>query len=217
MGSVKKTKTTSRALTIRNIFDKKFKTFEFEGVWKDVLGEMETSGVVLVYGVDKNGKTGFSLQFAKMLSKLEKVLYVSAEEGTSMAFVDNCRRAGITPAYKSLLLEEYIPITDLDEKLQKRKAARIVFIDNMTVYSDELKNGVFYQFVKRHPEKLFVFIAHEERGEPYTATAKLCRKLAKVIVHVKGLACFVSGRVPGGVLTVDESRATLFHGQAILS
>lgn len=211
----KREKVTSRALTIRNIFDKKFKTFEFDGVWNDVFSDLETSGIVLVYGVDKNGKTWFSLMFAKMLSHIEKVLYVSAEEGARKAFVDNCRRAGITPANRSLLIEEYIPIDELSEKLSKRKSARIVFIDNMTIYNDELKNGVFRQLLKKHSDKLFVFIAHEERGEPYTATAKLCRKLADVIVHVKGLACFVSGRVPGGTLTINEEKATLFHGQSI--
>jgi len=212
-----KVKPASRALTIRNIYDKKFKTFKFEGVWNDVFSDLETSGVILVYGIDKNGKTWFSLMFAKMLSYIEKVTYVSAEEGTCKTFVDNCRRAGITPANKSLLIEEYIPIDELSEKLSKRKSARIVFIDNMTIYNDELKNGIFRQLIKTHSDKLFVFIAHEERGEPYTATAKLCRKLAKVIVHVKGLACFVSGRVPGGTLMVDETKATLFHGQSIIT
>lgn len=212
-----KAKPASRALTIRNIYDKKFKTFKFEGVWNDVFADLETSGVILVYGVDKNGKTWFSLMFAKMLSTIEKVLYVSAEEGARKAFVDNCRRAGITPANKSLLIDEYIPIDELSEKLSKRKSARIVFLDNITVYNDELKNGVFRQLIKKHSDKLFVFIAHEDRGEPYTATAKLCRKFADVIVHVKGLACFVSGRVPGGTLSIDENKAALFHGQSIIT
>jgi len=70
-------------------------------------------------------------------------------------------------------------------------------------------------FIERNPEKLFVFVAHEERNEPYTALARLIKKLAKVIVHVKGLTCMVSGRVPGGVLTIDEQMSRLYWGNDI--
>jgi len=62
-----------------------------------------------------------------------------------------------------------------------------------------------------------IFLAHEEKREPYTATAKLCKKLAKIIVHIEGLTAFISGRCPGGTITINEQTAMLYHGSQILN
>ncbi len=107
---------------------------------------------------------------------------------------------------------EYLPLKELNEKLSKRKSAKIIVIDNITIYADELKNGGFRKMLNQHKDKLLVFIAHEERKEPYTATAKLCRKLAQIIIRVQGLTCFISGRCQGGMLMIDEEKADLYHG-----
>lgn len=203
----------ARSLTIRNIYEKKHKTFAFDGVWKTVLGDMAQRGIIVIYGREKNGKTWFALQLANMLSQYEKVLYVSAEEGVEKEFADSMKRAGIEAGNRSFGVDEYIPLDELDEKLSKRKAARIVFFDNLTIYNDEFQRGVFRKFCKKHEEKLLVFIAHEEKGEPYTSTAKIATKLAKAIVRVQGLVAFVGGRVPGGRLVVEEGRAVLYHGE----
>jgi len=198
---------------MKNLYDKKHKTFVLDGVWKEVMGEPERHGAWIIYGLEKNGKTWFALLLADYLARFGKVLYISAEEGAGSAFVDACARARISPNKKGLNVIEYEPMEDVSSYLKKRKSARIVFIDNITIYADELKNGAFRKLLKEHPDVLFIFLAHEERGEPYTATAKLCRKLAKLIFHVQGLACTVSGRCPGGKLVIDEQRAALYHGQ----
>lgn len=205
----------ARSLTIKNLYDKKYKTFAFDGVFKDTMGTPEKKGAWLIYGAEKNGKTWFALKFAEYLSKFEKTLYVSAEEGIDKTFTDSCRRANINFNNKSLHFSEYIPIEELDEKISKRKSDKIIIIDNITIYADELKNGVVRKFLKKHENKLIIFVAHEERNEPYTATAKLVRKLAKIIIRVQGLACFVSGRCPGGTLMIDENKAMLYHGTQI--
>ncbi len=202
----------ARTLTLQNLYDKKFKTFPFTGIWKDTMGQPETSGAWIVYGAEKNGKTWFALKLAEYLSSFEKTIYISAEEGTGKTFVDACSRAKLQHDKKALKFLEYTPIKELNEKLKKRRSARIVIIDNMTVYNNELRGDELRSMLKMHKNKLLIFIAHEERKEPYTATAKLCRKLAKIIVRVEGLACFVSGRCKGGTLMIDEEKACLYHG-----
>jgi chemotaxis methyl-accepting protein methylase len=132
-----------------------------------------------------------------------------------MTFVDACKRAKINLKSKSLRFLEYTPIDELDERISKKRAEKIIIIDNITIYADELKNGVVRKLLRKHKDKLIIFIAHEERNEPYTATAKLVRKLAKIIIRVQGLACFVSGRCKGGVLMIDENKAMLYHGTQI--
>jgi ribosome-associated translation inhibitor RaiA len=110
---------------------------------------------------------------------------------------------------------EYVPFDEVEEMLKKRKSRRVIFIDNLTVYKDELKGKKLFEIMQNYPNHLFILIAHEERNEPYTAVAKLAAKLAKIIIHVKGLTCQVYGRCPGGVVTIDESKSMLYWGTQI--
>ncbi|MGZ3758943.1 MAG: hypothetical protein ACXVJC_03620 [Mucilaginibacter sp.] len=197
---------------MRNVYAKKHSVFTLDGVWLDVLGEPETHGLWLIWGREKNGKTWVTLLLSNYLSKQHKVHYISAEEGTGKDFTDTCARAQISPSNKSLAMIDYESVDELNYRLKSRKSARIVVIDNITVYADELKNGGLQKLLKDNPEVLFIMLAHEDRGEPYTATAKLAKRLAKRIFYVEGLTCSVSGRGPGGRLLIDEEKAALYHG-----
>lgn len=205
----------SRLLTVKNVYDIKHEIFTLSEPWSTVLGEVDKNGLWLIWGAEKNGKTWLALQLANYLSTIQQVLYISAEEGVGFAFVESCKRAKIESKNKMLKISEYLTIDELREKLDKRRSADIIFIDNITVYNDELKNGQLRKLLNDYSTKLFIFLAHEDRGDPYTATAKLARRLAKVIIHVKGLACVFSGRIPGGVLTINEEKAKLFYNNNI--
>ena len=208
----------SRALTTKNVIDKKHSTFQFDGQWLQIFGEPEKAGAWLIYGKDKNGKTWGTLLIAQYLSKSDKVLYISAEQGISKSFKDALVRAKINPNNNKLHYSGYISLDELYEVLnRKRSAPTIVVIDNITFYTDELKNGAFRKLLKDFPKTLFIFLAHEERGEPYTATATLCKKVAEIIIHVKGLKLLVGGRCPGGEIDIDEEKAALYHGHTKLS
>lgn len=204
-----------RALNINTAYSQEFDTFEFDGVWLDVFGEATKTGVWIVYGAEKNGKSWFSLKLADYLSQFLRTLYVSAEEGLDKEFVDAMKRARLDGNNKKLLFKEYEPLEELDQYLSKRQAPKICLFDNVTIYKDELSYGGFQEFARKHSDKLLIFIAHEERNEPYTATAKMIKRLSKIIIRVQGLACFISGRCPGGTLIIDENKARLYHGQEI--
>lgn len=207
----------SRSLSIKNLYAKKFQQFEFDGLYKQAMGNPESNGIWIIWGKEKNGKTWWALKLADYLSKQAKVLYISAEEGTGLDFVDACKRAGLSSSNNNLKVEEYISVEELKTKLQSRKSANVVFIDNCTIYADELRVGALRELMKQYPQKLFVFVAHEEKREPYTALAKLARKLAKIIMHVQGLATHISGRCPGGIITIDDNKATLYWGSEIIN
>ena len=110
---------------------------------------------------------------------------------------------------------EYTELDEVENILSKRKPPKTIFFDNMTVYNDELAYGRFKKFTMKYSKTTMVFIAHEERGEPYTATAKLCKRLARYILRVKGMTAFVSGSCPGGAIMIDEESAQLCHGSQI--
>ncbi|MEM8506199.1 MAG: hypothetical protein AAF717_00155 [Bacteroidota bacterium] len=200
---------------------KKFPTYQFPEPWHIVFGLVERHGIWLVFGLDKNGKTWLSLKLAEAFSKLmggRRTLYVSAEEGVSMNLKDTAMRAKLDLSNRNLLFIGYESIPDLRIRLKRRNKPRIVFLDNSTVYQDELKNGELKQISDDHPDVLFVVVAHEDenkKGQPYLSVAKMAKKLAKIIIHVQGLACFVGGRCPGGQLTIDEEKACLYHGMQI--
>jgi hypothetical protein len=208
----------SRTLSIKNLYDKAFNFMPLEGVWEETLGRQTRSGMWLVYGFEKNGKTTFSLILANYLSTFERVLYVSGEEGTEDTFADSCRHAGVEYGNKSLHLLEYTPVNELIGRLGGRKAERIVFIDNLFVYRKEITEEILIKLKREHSDTLFVFIAHEEKGEAYPGNAESCRKLAKVIFNVKGMAVEVGGRGgAGGTLIVDRERALIYHGSRIIN
>lgn len=205
-----------RIASTTNLLTKKHATFTFNSIFYEIFGHPEKSGIWIIYGDEKNGKTWFALLLSKYLAELEQrdLLYVSAEEGTGKAFCDSIKRAGLTTKDRVKFVE-YVPMDELKAYLNKRRSARIVFIDNITVYKDELKNGVLRQLQMNYPNVLFVYLAHQEDGkskEPLGATAKLAKKLASIIVRVEGLSAFVSGRCPGGVVKVNEEKALLYHG-----
>ncbi len=210
----------SRALSPSNLFAIKHKTIDIKGgVWADVLGKPEDGGAWLIFGNDKNGKTTTAIALSKYLSQWKRVLYVSGEEGFSLSFVDTCRKVGVLSSDRKLRFLEYASIEEIELKLRnsetgrrKQNAPQVIVIDNITVYVDELKHGKVRKLLQDNPNVLFIFLAHEDGGQPYTSTAKMVKKLAKVIIRVQGLACFVSGRCPGGRLDIDPIKSQLFHG-----
>lgn len=205
----------SRTITLQNLYDKKYTTFKLEGLFHQAMGEPETTGAWIIQGAEKNGKTWWALMLFDLLSKFGKAWYISAEEGISKTFQEACKRARLNLPAPNLQFMEYIPIDELNKKLESRKAAKIIFIDNTTIYNPDMKPADLLKLLRKHPDKLFVFLAHEEKGEPYRALAKEVRKMAKLIFRVVGLTVFVSGRCPGGILTIDETKSSLYWGEAI--
>ncbi|MEN6423554.1 MAG: hypothetical protein ABFD76_16570 [Smithella sp.] len=206
----------TRSLTTRNLFDKRTgRTVRFQSpLFERAIGDAERKGIWLIYGPEKNGKTWFTLQLARDLAVSERVRYISAEEGTDKSFQDACRRAGITPADR-IIINEYIPAAELDEMLSKGKQPRIVFLDNLVVYQDELKGLGLRLLSERHPDVLFVCVAHEERREPYPASARMAKKLAKVYVHIQGLKAFVVSRFApqGGEIIINDDLSEMYWGE----
>lgn len=209
-----------RRLSVSNLNAQRFKFMPFLGEWKRILGNRERKGCWIIYGNEKNGKTTFALRLANDLSKIEPVLYVSAEEGYGYSFTWAVNRAGIMDTNRNFHTLGYIPMDELREELKSnRKAEKIVFIDNLTVYKNELKDNAVFELMRDFPNTLFVFIAHAETDDdPATAAGVLAKKMANVIFHIKGKAAFVTARAgdgEGGRIDIDEEKAPLVHGDNI--
>ncbi len=206
---------SGRSKTTANLFDKRHTaSVEFHNQeFKEVIGNAERKGCWIIYGYEKNGKTWFALRLAKEIAKGERVAYISAEEGLDASFTNAVKRAGITTS-DDILWDEYLSIEDIVAKFKKRRSANILVIDNLTMYADELKpTEIKKRLLDELPNKLIIFVAHEERKEAYPAVARMATKLAKVIFHIEGLRAFVTSRFsPGGELVIDEEKSEVYHG-----
>lgn len=206
-----------KAISTSTLLSKVYRTYEFDGVYHDVFGSPERGGIWLAYGNEKNGKTLLALLLAKLMRNYDNVLYVSAEEGTGKDFQRNVKQAKIPHDAKNIKYVEYTPLEELEMKLKSRQGPRFIIIDNVTVYNDELKNGVLRKLMVAYPNHTLLLLAHEDKKEPYTATAKLAKKLAKIIMRVEGMEVTVSGRCPGGSIILNEELAMIYHGTQILN
>lgn len=206
-----------KGISVAKLLEKKYKTFDFEGVWRDTFGTPETCGIWLIYGEEKQGKTWFALKLAEYLSQFEKVLYISAEQGLSQSFQEACIRADINPTAPNLKIVPQVLLPELEQTLKKQRAPKVVFFDNLTIYDEDFKGGKLRQLQTTYKNTLFVFVAHEEKGEPFRAIGKLCKRLAEIIIRVEGLACTISGRCPGGRLAINEEKAQLYHNTEVFN
>lgn len=202
-------------MSLKTLYQKTYTTLELPSPWKDAMGKPENKGCWIIYGAEKNGKTWFALMLAQVLSKLAKTLYISGEEGVSKTFQSSCIRAGLSADNSNLKILPYTALEELRAYLKKRRSAQFIFFDNTTVYEDELKNGGLRKLLLEFPDKLFIFIAHEEDGkkEPFRATAKLAKKLADIIMRVEGLTTHVYGRCPGGFMRIHDTLSKIYYGQ----
>lgn len=205
----------SRAYTSKNVYDLKPARFVFDGLWLDVLGAPEKRGVWLIFGKDKNGKSWGTLMLCDYLSKLEKVLFISAEQGLSGSFQECLQRAGISPSNKNINYLPFVTLAEVRKRLKRRGAAKIVVFDNLSFYTDEMNSKELKSLLADFPNTVFILLAHEEKGKPYTAVAQFALKIAEIIIHIKGLAMLIAGRCPGGNLMIDEEKSILYHGQSI--
>lgn len=207
-----------RKLSTSNLVSQVFRFMPLEGMWLRVLGKQTREGCWIIYGAEKNGKTSFALMLANYLSTIENVLYISGEEGTGYTFTDACVRSGINSDNNRIHYLGYMSIDELKSQVfSNRKCERIVFIDNITVYKNELKDLAIKELMDQYPNTLFIFLAHEENREPSTAPGELCKKLAKVIIHITGLVAIVTARGSGegGPIVIDPEKAALIHGDYI--
>jgi adenosyl cobinamide kinase/adenosyl cobinamide phosphate guanylyltransferase len=184
--------------------------------FQSTIGNAERKGCWVVYGHEKNGKTRFALKLAKEIAIHERVAYISAEEGLDDSFMGAVRCAGIT-ASDDILWDEYLSVSEIVEKFQKQRSSNIIVIDNLTMYSDEMKpTEIKKKLLDALPSKLIIFVAHEERKEAYPAIARMAKKLAKVIFHIEGLKAFVTSRFsPGGEIIINEEKSEIYHGSSI--
>ncbi len=86
---------TDKILSAKNMTAVKMKTLHLKGRWENLLGLIQTTFFLVVHGMSGEGKTHFTIQFAKYLAEnFGNVLYVSGEEGFAPTFQNKIKSLG---------------------------------------------------------------------------------------------------------------------------
>ncbi|MBE9469007.1 MAG: hypothetical protein IMY72_11910 [Bacteroidetes bacterium] len=184
-----------RAVSIDELFKRKFKVMDFTGKWKDAVGKPEAGGAWLVWGNSSQGKTRFSIQLAKYLSNFGRVAYNPLEEGISESFKKAIIDENITSKNRIIFLDKE-PIDELEKRLKKQKSPNFIIIDSLQY------TGMTYNDYKKirdeFPHKVFIFISHADGREPAGRVAKSVRYDVSVKIRVEGYKAFPQSRYGGG-------------------
>lgn len=204
-----------KALTVREVLQKKRQTFPFEGKWADAFGQPERTGVWFIWGRSGNGKTSFVMQLIAELCKYDRVAFDSLEEGDSLSMRDKLVRAGLTKAGSRLHLLNAEPISELRVRLQKRKSYNIVIIDSFQYTQLSYKDYICFK--EENKDKLIVFISHAKGSSPRGSAAEGVMYDATLKIWVEGFKAFSKGRFigPTGQYTIWEEGAAKYWGEDI--
>ena len=182
----------TKLLSASQVLTIKRKTIQLEGAWGDCLGEIDRTGVVLVWGQSGNGKSSAAMSLAKELTKYGKVLYVSLEEGYALSFQNTLRRYSMQDCKSNFQVVTGEDIEAISERLSKRRSADFVVIDSFQY--TQLNYKRYLEFKKRHSNKLIIFVSHADGRKPAGRAAERVKYDADQKIWVEGYKAISNGR-----------------------
>ena len=201
-----------RALTVKEILNKKRQTFPFEGKWADAFGQPERTGVWFVWGRSGNGKTSFVMQLIEELCKYDRVAFDSMEEGDSLSMRQKLVRHGLGKVGSRFHLLNAEPMDELKERLARRKSYNIIVIDSFQYTQMSYRD--YIQFKEQNKDKLIIFISHAKGSLPRGTSAEGVMYDATLKIWVEGFKAFSKGRFIGqtGEFTIWDEGAERYWG-----
>lgn len=201
-----------KALTVKEILNKKRQTFPFEGEWADAFGQPERTGVWFIWGRSGNGKTSFVMQLIEELCKYDRVAFDSMEEGDSLSMRQKLVRHGLGKVGSRFHLLNAEPINELKERLARRKSYNIIVIDSFQYTQMSYRD--YIQFKEQNKDKLIIFISHAKGSLPRGTAAEGVMYDATLKIWVEGFKAFSKGRFigPTGEFTIWDEGAARYWG-----
>lgn len=184
-----------RAVSVDELYKKKYIDLPLQGEWRQLLGAPERSGSWIIWGESFNGKSSFCMKLAKELCKYGRVNYNSMEEGARKSMQKTAKRNHMREVSGRFQITSE-SIEDMRERLSRRRSPDINFIDSLQ-YSD-LNKKSYKKLKEEFPDKLFVFVSHAEGKLPLGRFANFVRYDADVKILVEGYKAFSMSRLAEG-------------------
>lgn len=189
----------SRAYTPRDIEAKRYECFDWDGEWLGAFGNPSMDSRWGIQGISASGKSSFAMQLSKKLCEYGPTVYLSYEEGVSKEFQRRLQylHMGETQGRFSVVTDE--TVEEVAERLSRRKSPRFVIVDSFQVgcelYGWSYERAV--ELMRRFPQKGFVFILQEDKGQPLGKPAKRLKYIVDMKVRVAGYKAYCQGRSAG--------------------
>lgn len=184
-----------RAYTPRDIEAKKYECFDWDGEWLSAFGNPAVNSRWFVLGPSASGKSSFVMQLSKKLCEYGPVLYMSYEEGVGLEFQRRLKLMKMDEVQGRFMVVPDETIDELSERLSRPKSARFVIVDSFQ--EAEWEYPETRELIERFPQKGFVFISQEHKGQPIGKGAVRLRYKADMKVRVAGYKAYCQGRSAG--------------------
>jgi hypothetical protein len=202
-----------KALSVKQIMSKKYKTFNLSRPFFEAFDKPEYTGIWFIWGNSGNGKTSFVLQLARELARHCRVAYNSLEEGDSKTMQNAFKLIDMSEVNRRFILVNE-PIEDFSVRLQKKQKAPHVGIIDSFQYAG-MNYHQYKAFKELHRNKLIIFVSHADGRQPLGRAAKSVRYDASLKIWVEGYQAHSSGRYigpNGGIFTIWEEGHRNFMG-----
>lgn len=183
-----------KTLYSSHILTKKYDLIEWDGDWFDNFDHPESRGLWFISGNSTNGKTAFMFQLAKELSKIDRVIFNSLEEGDSKTIQDAWKTQNVAECGKKVVLVKESPEL-LIKRLQKRQSPRFIIIDSFQYTGLNFEKTI--KLKEMFPKKLFIFNSQMDGNKPMGKTAIRVQYDADLKIWVEGFKAFSKGRYLG--------------------
>ncbi len=181
-----------------DIARRNFRTLEFEGEWRNHIGQPELSGSWIAWGASGNGKTAYALQVAKYMSQFTKVHYNTLEEGMRQSFKMALERANIKSVGKGRFGFHAEDYDQLILRLEKKRSANFVVIDSTQYFFRSMNIKHYFELLEMFPNKLFLFMSHGQGANPKGKLADHIRYHSDVKIYVKDFVAEIQASRFGG-------------------
>lgn len=210
------TRRLNRALSVSDVYMLERATYRMSERWHEAFGEIDRTGVWLIWGKSGSGKTSFVLELCKELARFGRVAYDSLEEGDSLTMKNAFIRAGMMDVARRVVLLNRESMADLHERLSRPKSPDIVVIDSFQY--TRMRYAEYQRFKEAHADKLIIFVSHATGDKPKGQAADAVMYDATQKILVKGYVAISKGRFkPGGRYVIWDEGARRVWGEEMES
>lgn len=184
-----------RVYTPKDIESKKYECFDWDGEWLSAFGNPAMNSRWFVLGPSASGKSSFVMQLAKKFCEYGPTLYMSYEEGVGMEFQRRLKLMKMNEVQGRFVVTPDDTYKEIMDRLSKPKSPRFVVVDSFQVSEWSYEQAL--ELMKRYPQKGFVFISQEDKGQPIGKAAIRLRYIADMKIRVAGYKAYCQGRSAG--------------------
>lgn len=163
--------------------------------WNESFGKVDENFIAIIWGSSANGKSSFTMDLVNELTRFERVLYVSLEEGHSLSLQSNVLRHLDADNKNIRFADQQMTYDMLVEYLGKKRTPKVVIIDSLQYFSIDYYK---YKHLKEtFHNKSFIFVSHANGKLPDGKTASKIMYDAGIKIRVEGFIAFVASRYGG--------------------